>query len=345
MSGIWILWGSQLHEKVVQREGVLYSLSNRRLFVMRVVANLTRGGITCRVCVLSGDHPRVQEVRYDHRLGKEETKWGRAYSTKNEGLWVHVYSFYRWRQEPPVAFMADYGPVRGLERISEESGEDGRISECSGDDGAVGEGNADPEQGTTDVEQPRVQWQMVFGAEDRVSGADVAMGEGLAMGERGAIPEQGAAMGGGVPMVEGVPMGWVGAMVGDMETEQEAGLDGWRRVGSTQFFDISGLESTAASDQDTLGVLGTSTCGESTWEPSAPSTACSEDDLATPSTASSDQDTDAAGAAGEGSRARRKRWNKMPEGSCDRVNAGTVKEAPGRVHGGAWQVTTLWVHE
>ena len=40
--------------KVVQYDGVLYSFSNRRLFVMRVVANLTRGGIRCRVLLLPG---------------------------------------------------------------------------------------------------------------------------------------------------------------------------------------------------------------------------------------------------------------------------------------------------
>ena len=99
---------------------------------MRVVANLTRGGITCRVHLFPGDHPRVQEVRYDHRLGKEETKWGRAFSTRCKGRWVHVYSKYRWRQEPPVACIADYGPVGSIrdERISENSGEDGAVGKA-----------------------------------------------------------------------------------------------------------------------------------------------------------------------------------------------------------------------
>ena len=85
--------------KVTQYDGVLYSLSNRRLFVFRVVANLTKGGIKCKVREYSGDHPRVQEQRYDHRLGREATKWERACSTKCNGRWVYVYSNYRWRQE------------------------------------------------------------------------------------------------------------------------------------------------------------------------------------------------------------------------------------------------------
>ena len=116
--------------KVTQYDGVLYSLSNRRLFVFRVVANLTRGGIKCKVREYSGDHPRVQEQRYDHRLGREATKWERACSTKCEGRWVYVYSNYRWRQERSPAYIRDYGP----------------LEEDAGEDVAVGKRDASPEQ-------------------------------------------------------------------------------------------------------------------------------------------------------------------------------------------------------
>ena len=353
--------------KVVQYDGVLYSLSNRRLFVMRVVANLTRGGITCRVDLFPGDHPRVQAVRYDYRLGKEETKWGRAFSTRCNGSWVHVYSKYRWRQEPPVASIRD-------ERISENSGE----------------------HGTTEVKEvqaePRVEWQMLFevvygggeyatvlarlcreygvvgtssrkykvqglqgkefrlvffeqpqlepdaeqtdfplsvwATQDRVSGADVATGE------RDAISEQGE-------------VGWVVAVEGGMDTQQDAGLDGLGLVKAPQCFEIFDLDSTVGSDHDPA----TPSIAYSDHDPATPSTADSDHDAATPSTASSEQgvvSVDAAEAADERCKAKRKRWNKIPEGNCDHVNVGTVKKAAGPSYGSMreWrQLTSLWMHD
>ena len=168
--------------KVVQYDGVLYSLSNRRLYVLRVVANLTKGGITCKAHLYPGNHPRVQELRYDHRLRKVDTKWGRAFSTTCCGLWVHVYSKYRWRQEPPPAYTVDYGPLQSI-REEEDAGEDVAVGKRDASpEQEVPEAMAtvkreprptDSEQGTTDVKElqlgwlvaeaePRVQWQMLF---------------------------------------------------------------------------------------------------------------------------------------------------------------------------------------
>ena len=89
--------------KVVRHEGSLHSLSNRRLFVFRVVANLKRG-FTCKAVLLSADHPRVLALRYDRATQREQTKWWRAYSTTCNGWWVHVWSDYRWKQEPPPPY-------------------------------------------------------------------------------------------------------------------------------------------------------------------------------------------------------------------------------------------------
>ena len=298
---------------------------------MRVVANLTRGGITCRVCVLPGDHPRVQEVRYDHRLGKEETKWGRAFSTRCKGRWVHVYSRYRWRQEPPVACIADYGPVGSIR--------DERISEDSGEDGAVGKRDASPEHGTTDVKEPRVQWQMLFevlygGGEYATELARLCREYGVTgtssskykvQGLRGkdfrlVFFEQ--------PQLEpdaektDFPLSvWTtqdrvsgaGTVEGHMDTQEEAELHGvngfsehdeFRVLGSTEYYDIS---DECFSEHDEC---------HSEHDPATPSTADSDHDPATPSTADSDQDVvsvDVAEAVEKGAGARRrKRWNKMP---------------------------------
>ena len=131
--------------KVTQYDGVLYSLSNRRLFVFRVVANLTKGGIKCKVREYSGDHPRVQEQRYDHRLGREATKWERACSTKCNGRWVYVYSNYRWRQERFPAW----------ERRGEDVavGKEGATTEEKGQvgwRGWMGQPQLEPDAGKTD---------------------------------------------------------------------------------------------------------------------------------------------------------------------------------------------------
>ena len=65
--------------------------------MFRVVANWWPG-FRCRACLYSFNHFRVQKMAFDIRLGREETKWVRAYSTMSDGKWVHVYSRFRWFQ-------------------------------------------------------------------------------------------------------------------------------------------------------------------------------------------------------------------------------------------------------
>ena len=83
--------------------------------MFRVVANLTKCGFTCQARWYPTDHPRVQELRYDPRVGKYRTKWERAYSTKCEGKWVGVWSEFFWHQEPPppYEYYPGYKPSRG----------------------------------------------------------------------------------------------------------------------------------------------------------------------------------------------------------------------------------------
>ena len=77
--------------ELVEYNGKLYSLSNRRLFMLRVLANL--GSLEQIVACI---HPRgsdpVQRLWWDASLGAMATKWDRAYSTKNDGATVEVHS-------------------------------------------------------------------------------------------------------------------------------------------------------------------------------------------------------------------------------------------------------------
>ena len=59
--------------ELVQHEGALYSLSNRRLFVFRVVANRWPG-FCCAACLYSFDHYRVQRLAFDKRIQDWATK-------------------------------------------------------------------------------------------------------------------------------------------------------------------------------------------------------------------------------------------------------------------------------
>ena len=90
--------------KVVEYGGALYSLSNRRLFMFRVVANYKYGAYHVKATVYPMQHPRIQDRRYDARLQRFESKWRRAFSTTCDGAWVHVESEYRWKQEAPPAY-------------------------------------------------------------------------------------------------------------------------------------------------------------------------------------------------------------------------------------------------
>ena len=72
---------------VFEQEGMLFSLSNRRLYIFRC---LSRMGLVGSVQALV--HPwrsiTVQRCRYDERLGREAPKWERAMSTTNSGTSV-----------------------------------------------------------------------------------------------------------------------------------------------------------------------------------------------------------------------------------------------------------------
>ena len=166
--------------KVTQYDGVLYSLSNRRLFVFRVVANLTKGGIKCKVHLYSGDHPRVQEQRYDHRLGREATKWERAFSTKCEGKWVHVFSKYRWRQERSPAYIGDVGEDVAVGKEGATAEEEVQVGWMGAEAEPLvfmGQPQLEPDAEKTDV--PLSVWT----TEDRVSAVGPLEGSWVCVGE------------------------------------------------------------------------------------------------------------------------------------------------------------------
>ena len=72
----------------VEKDGKVYSLSNRRLYVARVLFGM---GVVTGVSVdlLPFQHPRV------HRVKDSKTKRERAFSIRNDGLSVIVQSRYR----------------------------------------------------------------------------------------------------------------------------------------------------------------------------------------------------------------------------------------------------------
>lgn len=75
--------------EVVEHHAQYYSLSNRRLFVFRVLASL---GKMSRIAVkiVPPSSPRVMQLAVDKRLGCVASKWERALSTKNNGVSVEV---------------------------------------------------------------------------------------------------------------------------------------------------------------------------------------------------------------------------------------------------------------
>merc|ERR1711920_526135 len=64
--------------EVVEHDGLVYSLSNRRLFVLRVLANMDCVG-EIPVAVFDRQSDRVQRRR------DGQTKWDRSLSTRNAG--------------------------------------------------------------------------------------------------------------------------------------------------------------------------------------------------------------------------------------------------------------------
>jgi len=75
--------------EVVQDGNDYYSLSNRRLFVFRVMASLKKLS-SVRVILMSKSSPRVTRLAISPRLGYAATKWERCFSTKNNGVEVIV---------------------------------------------------------------------------------------------------------------------------------------------------------------------------------------------------------------------------------------------------------------
>jgi hypothetical protein len=77
--------------EVVEFQRKFYSISSRRLYMFRVLA---QQGLVKHVKVIVHplDSPRMQQKRYDARLRREAPKWERAFSTRSDGMVVHVRS-------------------------------------------------------------------------------------------------------------------------------------------------------------------------------------------------------------------------------------------------------------
>merc|ERR1712032_404008 len=83
-------------EVVRGMDGTMYSLSNRRLIVFRVLAH-TNHALQIPVCIYDLHSERVQRRKYDDRLKFVASKWDRSFSTRCEGRWVNVSSRY-WKK-------------------------------------------------------------------------------------------------------------------------------------------------------------------------------------------------------------------------------------------------------
>ncbi|CAE7359142.1 unnamed protein product [Symbiodinium natans] len=88
--------------EVIDLDGHYFCLSNRRLFLHRVLANMGRCQ-QARVVPLSWNSERVQRLRWDESLGRLATKWERSLSTKNGGRLVRIQSKFSSLQEPSRA--------------------------------------------------------------------------------------------------------------------------------------------------------------------------------------------------------------------------------------------------
>ena len=84
---------------LIELDGHYFCLSNRRLFLHRVLANLGRCQ-QARVVLLSWNSDRVQRLRWDESRGRLATKWERSLSTKNGGQLVRIQSKFSSLQEP-----------------------------------------------------------------------------------------------------------------------------------------------------------------------------------------------------------------------------------------------------
>ena len=94
-------------EVVVQNKG-LFSLSNRRLFVLRALASL---GVVSEVQTieLEPQNKRVLQTKWDHHLQRQATNWERSFSTMKHGLSVRVKSKYFGHQFIPESWSLEPG--------------------------------------------------------------------------------------------------------------------------------------------------------------------------------------------------------------------------------------------
>ena len=76
-------------ELVNTESGKIYSISNRRLFVFRCLAN---AGVVkmVRAVMYPQTHARLHQIRFETRLRRFATKWERSFSTCCDGEFVEV---------------------------------------------------------------------------------------------------------------------------------------------------------------------------------------------------------------------------------------------------------------
>eukprot|EP00928_Gymnodinium_smaydae_P041161 TRINITY_DN27866_c0_g1_i2.p1 TRINITY_DN27866_c0_g1~~TRINITY_DN27866_c0_g1_i2.p1 ORF type:complete len:259 (+),score=16.73 TRINITY_DN27866_c0_g1_i2:99-875(+) len=79
--------------ELVQHDGHLWSLSNRRLYVFRVLAAMDKVH-KVKAVIWPMESERVARLRWDGRLQREASKWIRSFSTNNGGRSVSVASRY-----------------------------------------------------------------------------------------------------------------------------------------------------------------------------------------------------------------------------------------------------------
>lgn len=106
---------------VVNYQDTLYSLSNRRLFVARVLA--MQGAISAvRVRLERMESDLVQQQSFDDRLRRQSSWWERAFSTRNEGRMVRVrgrgstFAHIQWRLGHESVGLAGVSRTGGRQR-------------------------------------------------------------------------------------------------------------------------------------------------------------------------------------------------------------------------------------
>ena len=95
--------------------GELWSLSNRRLFAFRVLANL-RASSRVPTKIFTEKHLRETRVRWDDRLQRRATSGDRRHSTQCEGRQGKVRSW-NWRRQPSASLESQYGFFTSTKRF------------------------------------------------------------------------------------------------------------------------------------------------------------------------------------------------------------------------------------